>query len=78
MRKYEKCAADNVINIDLVEVDELKHFLKCIKVENKVTEIMEIKLPKEKVAGLWKEFTTIMKKHINRKLVQVFILCSTK
>ena len=67
MRKYEKCAADNVINIDLVEVDELKHFLKCIKVENKVTEIMEIKLPKEKVAGLWKEFVTIMKKHINRK-----------
>lgn len=67
MRKYEKCAADNVINIDLVEVDELKHFLKCIKVENKVTEIMEIKLPKEKVAGLWKEFVTIIKKHINRK-----------
>ena len=67
MRKYEKCAADNVINIDLVEVDELKHFLKCIKVENKVTEIMEIKLPKEKVAGLWKEFVTIMKKYINIK-----------
>ena len=54
MRKYEKCAADNVIDIDLVEVDKLKHFLKWIKVVNKVTEIMEIKLPKEKVAGLWK------------------------
>ena len=56
-----------MIDIALVEVDELKHFLKWIKVENKVTEIMEIKLPKEKVAGLWKEFITIMKKHINRK-----------
>ena len=67
MRKYEKCAAGNVVDIDLVEADELKHFLKWIKVENKVTEIMEIKLLKEKVAGLWKEFVTIMKKHINRK-----------
>ena len=56
-----------MVDIDLAEADELKHFLKWIKVENKVTEIMEIKLPKEKVAGLWKEFVTIMKKHINRK-----------